>query len=76
MIGTLFDSDPNIFHFVTSLCALACIIIRGSVSGFSSRTQVLLFSCYVCNVLVCKWTSSYWWNHGVVFTQSLICEPL
>lgn len=73
MLGAIFDVDPNIFHFVMATLCLFSIIVRGSVSGFSSRTQLLLLSCYACNMCICKWTSAYWWNQGVVVSQTLIC---
>ena len=76
MLSAVFELDPNIVHFITATSCLVIIILRGSVSGFSSRTQLLLGTAYACNMLICKWTSNYWWNQGVVVSQLLICEHL
>ncbi|CAD7972924.1 unnamed protein product [Amoebophrya sp. A25] len=67
------EIDAGLVHFCF-VCGCMCVVLsRGSVQGFSARTQGLLLLTYLCNCALRQLSTAYWWIWTCVLGQGCLC---
>lgn len=74
---TFFDTpalelDAGLVHFLFVCVCMTIVVLRSSVTGFSARTQLMLWVSYLCSCFLRKLSASYWWTWGLVLAQTCV----